>query len=70
MLPCLDQFIKNLHHTSYSDKTIYNYQRDLQSFDNFLKKRKKTFATIYYLPYGLICNILLITNTTILLIHR
>lgn len=46
MLPYFDQFIQYLNKNGYSDKTVYNYQRDLQTFDNFLDKQQKTFYSI------------------------
>jgi len=36
MLPDFDDFLLSLHSNNYSSKTIYNYDRDLQVFSQFL----------------------------------
>lgn len=40
-LPYLDDFLLNLKTKNYSPETIYNYERDLQTFENFLKNEVK-----------------------------
>ena len=35
-LPNLDDFLLNLQTNNYSEETLYNYERDLESFENFL----------------------------------
>ncbi|MEW5805651.1 MAG: tyrosine-type recombinase/integrase [Patescibacteria group bacterium] len=37
MLPLLDDFLLSLQANNYSQETIYNYERDLKVFENFLK---------------------------------
>ncbi len=37
-LPCLDDFLLNLQVNNLSQETIYNYERDLEVFQNFLKE--------------------------------
>ena len=37
MLPYFDDFLLHLHSNNYSHKTIYNYDRDLSVFANFLE---------------------------------
>ena len=57
MLPLLDDYLLNLQANKYSQKTIYNYERDLKVFDrfivdsniNFEMLNKKTIA--YYKAY-------------------
>lgn len=36
MLPHLNDFLKKLKNDDYSPETIYNYKRDLNTFDNYL----------------------------------
>ena len=35
----LREFINYLQENNYSEETVYNYERDLEAFENFLKKR-------------------------------
>lgn len=37
-LPYFDDFLLNLQTNNYSQETIYNYQRDLETFENFLNE--------------------------------
>jgi site-specific recombinase XerD len=37
-LPHADEFLLNLQANRYSDETVYNYERDLSVFDNFLEE--------------------------------
>jgi site-specific recombinase XerD len=47
MLPNFDDFLLYLQTNNYSLETLYNYERDLKVFDNFLTLEiKKTFADI------------------------
>ena len=46
MLPYLEKFIDNLRKNDYSEETVYNYERDLQTFNNFLDKQQKGFNSI------------------------
>lgn len=41
MLPLLDDFLLSLQANNYSQETIYNYERDLKVFENFLKNELK-----------------------------
>ena len=36
-LPLLDDFLLSLQSNNYSPETVYNYERDLKVFENFLK---------------------------------
>lgn len=45
-LPLLDDFLLNLKVNNYSDKTQYNYERDLRVFENFLSDAKLTFSQL------------------------
>ncbi len=36
-LPLLDDFLLSLKVNNYSQETIYNYERDLEVFENFFK---------------------------------
>lgn len=45
-LPYLDDFLLNLQTNNYSDETLYNYERDLEVFQNFLKEINITFEKI------------------------
>jgi len=42
-LPYLDDFLLNLKVNNYSQETLYNYERDLTVFINFLKDSKLSF---------------------------
>lgn len=42
-LPSLDDFLLNLQVNNLSQETIYNYERDLQVFQNFLEEAKIDF---------------------------
>ena len=46
MLPLLEDFLLNLQANNYSQKTIYNYERDLRVFDNFLADSKVDFEQL------------------------
>lgn len=35
-LPLLDEFLENIQSNNYSTETVYNYERDLNTFENFL----------------------------------
>jgi len=35
-LPLLDEFLENIQSNNYSTKTVYNYERDLNTFEDFL----------------------------------
>lgn len=45
-LPHLEDFLLNLQTNNYSEETIYNYERDLQVFSNFLNEADIKFETI------------------------
>jgi len=45
-LPYLDDFLLNLQSNNYSDETIYNYERDLLVFQNFLNEMNIPFGKI------------------------
>jgi site-specific recombinase XerD len=45
-LPCLDDFLLNLKSNNYSDETVYSYERDLTTFENFLSEIKIDFDAI------------------------
>ncbi len=46
-LPYLDDFILNLKANNFSEETAYNYERDLNTFENFLNEDiNKAFETI------------------------
>jgi integrase/recombinase XerD len=57
MLPHLDDFLLNLQANKYSPETIYNYERDLNVFSNFLDESDIDFdkidkrAITYYKAY-------------------
>ena len=57
MLPHVDDFLLNLQANKYSAETIYNYERDLNVFSNFLDESNIEFAKIdkrtitYYKAY-------------------
>lgn len=43
MLPDIDDFLLNLKTNNYSPETVYNYERDLRVFDNFLTEAGSSF---------------------------
>lgn len=43
MLPYFDDFLLNLHVNNYSDETVYNYERDLKIFAEFLESLSVPF---------------------------
>jgi site-specific recombinase XerD len=45
-LPLLDDFLLNLQTNNYSLETVYNYEKDLEVFQNFLREIKIEFASI------------------------
>ncbi len=45
-LPLLEDFLLNLKVNNYSPETIYNYERDLKVFEDFLIKNKITFSKL------------------------
>jgi len=45
-LPLLDEFLLSLQTNNYSEETIYNYQRDLETFQTFLREIKVPFNKI------------------------
>jgi len=57
MLPDLDDFLLNLKTNNYSPETVYNYERDLKVFNDFLDGYGKQFSQIdkttiaYYKAY-------------------
>ena len=57
MLPHIDDFLLNLQANNYSPETIYNYERDLNVFNNFLNESDIEFSKIdkrtitYYKAY-------------------
>jgi len=57
MLPCLDDFLLNLQANNYSPETVYNYERDLKVFDDFLNESDIEFDKLdkrtitYYKAY-------------------
>ncbi|MFP3898235.1 MAG: tyrosine-type recombinase/integrase [Dehalococcoidia bacterium] len=57
MLPHVDDFLLNLQADKYSRETIYNYERDLNVFSNFLRESEMQFdkldkrAITYYKAY-------------------
>ncbi|PLX25544.1 hypothetical protein C0580_02375 [Candidatus Parcubacteria bacterium] len=44
-LPLLDEFLENIQSNNYSAETVYNYERDLITFENFLTDDIKTSFT-------------------------
>jgi len=46
MLPHLDDFLLSLQTNNYSNKTLYNYERDLKVFENFLEEINTNFNDI------------------------
>ena len=57
MLPYIDDFLLNLQANKYSLETVYNYERDLEVFSNFLDESGITFDKVdkrtitYYKAY-------------------
>ncbi|HHE41307.1 MAG TPA: hypothetical protein ENL12_01485, partial [Dehalococcoidia bacterium] len=57
MLPHMDDYLLHLQAGNYSSRTIYNYERDLRVFDNFLTESKMDFHRLtkrditYYKAY-------------------
>ena len=57
MLPSVDDFLLNLQANKYSPETIYNYERDLNVFSNFLDESDIQFVKVdkraitYYKAY-------------------
>ncbi len=45
-LPCLDEYLLNLQTNNYSEETVYNYERDLEVFENFLQEMGIAFNAI------------------------
>ena len=45
-IPILDDFLLNLQTNNYSLETVYNYEKDLEVFQNFLREIKTEFAVI------------------------
>jgi len=45
-LPYFDDFLLNLQTNNLSDETLYNYERDLEVFENFLNEEKIEFKDI------------------------
>jgi len=45
-LPYLDDFLLYLHTQSYSEETVYNYERDLKQLEDYLTVENKTFLQI------------------------
>jgi len=45
-LPYLDDFLLHLQTHNYSDETVYNYERDLKTFQSFLKETNINFDNI------------------------
>lgn len=46
ILPLLDDFLLNLKVNNYSEETLYNYERDLNVFENFLKDSQLNFKKL------------------------
>ena len=57
MLPHLDDYLLQLQANNYSPRTVYNYERDLRVFENFLRESKLEFSHLakrditYYKAY-------------------
>ena len=45
-IPYLDDFLLHLQSNNYSDETVYNYERDLLVFENFLNEPSVPFEKI------------------------
>lgn len=46
MLPLFNDFLLNLKVNNYSSETLYNYERDLQVFEDFLNESKIKFSKL------------------------
>jgi integrase/recombinase XerD len=46
VLPLVDEFLLHLQVNNYSDETIYNYERDLNTFINFLESESLEFKKL------------------------
>ena len=46
ILPLLDDFLLNLQINNYSKETLYNYERDLSVFENFISESKIDFLKL------------------------
>lgn len=46
LLPLIDDFLLNLKVSNYSPKTVYNYERDLKVFEDFLVDNKLNFSKL------------------------
>lgn len=46
LLPYLDDFLLFLKTQNYSEETLYNYERDLKMFDQFLNDENRPFETL------------------------
>jgi len=46
MLPLFDEFLLNLKTQNFSEETIYNYERDLLVFDQFLDQSSTNFESV------------------------
>ena len=44
MLPHVDEFLSSLQANNYSPETVYNYERDLNVFNNFLEESHIDFG--------------------------
>ena len=45
-LPLSDDYLLNLQSNNYSEETLYNYERDLKVFENFLEESDINFESI------------------------
>ena len=45
-LPLFDDFLLNLKVNNYSEETLYNYERDIKVFSDFLKSCKINFSKL------------------------
>jgi len=45
-LPHIDSFFKDLQNKHYSDETLYNYERDLLTFEQFLRNKSISFEKV------------------------
>ena len=45
-LPLLDDYLLNLKVNNYSPETLYNYERDLKVFEDYLVDSKLSFSKI------------------------
>lgn len=46
LIPYLDDFLLYLKTQNYSEETVYNYERDLKQFNNFLDEEKTRFEDV------------------------